>query len=166
MKIHSLQKGFTLIELLVVIVVIGILAAIVVVSYNGTQSRAFDTAVTSDLSNLSDQLEIFRTHSGTDRYPSTAVELQTIGAKFTQNSYKTAGVSDNGIICMAADFKTFTIIALSKSGNVLAATKDGMATYPQAPSTFGTAACTSVYSMNPLFSAWQSSTWQGWATSG
>jgi len=164
MKLLSFQKGFSIPEIIVVVVVIGILASIVIVSYNGAQQRAQDAAITSDLTNLSDQLEIYRTHSGADRYPSTAVEIQSLGAKFTQSAYKTTGVSDNVIICLTGDYKTFTAIALSKSGNVLAVTKDGMSTYPQAPATFGTTACTSVYSMNPLFSGWQSGAWQGWAT--
>lgn len=34
------QKGFTIVELLIVIVVIGILAAIVIVAYNGVTQRA------------------------------------------------------------------------------------------------------------------------------
>ena len=34
------QKGFTIVELLIVIVVIGILAAITIVAYNGIQTRA------------------------------------------------------------------------------------------------------------------------------
>lgn len=38
------QTGFTIVELLIVIVVIGILAAITVVAYNGIQSRATNTA--------------------------------------------------------------------------------------------------------------------------
>jgi general secretion pathway protein G len=44
------QSGFTIIELLIVIVVIGILAAITIVAYNGIQQRARDTARVSDLS--------------------------------------------------------------------------------------------------------------------
>jgi prepilin-type N-terminal cleavage/methylation domain-containing protein len=34
------QRGFTIVELLIVIVVIGILAAITIVAYNGVQTRA------------------------------------------------------------------------------------------------------------------------------
>ena len=37
---YKKQKGFTIIELLIVIVVIGILAAITIVAYNGVQNRA------------------------------------------------------------------------------------------------------------------------------
>ncbi len=33
----SKQRGFTIVELLIVIVVIGVLAAIVIVAYNGVQ---------------------------------------------------------------------------------------------------------------------------------
>lgn len=41
-SIPQRQKGFTIVELLIVIVVIAILAAITIVSYNGIQSRARD----------------------------------------------------------------------------------------------------------------------------
>lgn len=41
-------KGFTIVELLIVIVVIGILAAVVIVSYTGIQSAALDRSVQSD----------------------------------------------------------------------------------------------------------------------
>ena len=43
-KYHTVHRAFTIVELLVVIVVIGILAAISVVAYNGIQNRAKDTA--------------------------------------------------------------------------------------------------------------------------
>lgn len=52
------QSGFTIVELLIVIVVIGILAAITVVAYNGIQQRAKVALVSFDLSNASKQLKI------------------------------------------------------------------------------------------------------------
>lgn len=42
------QFGFTIVELLIVIVVIGILASITIVAYNGIQSRARDTQNKAD----------------------------------------------------------------------------------------------------------------------
>jgi prepilin-type N-terminal cleavage/methylation domain-containing protein len=47
--INRKQYGFTIVELLIVIVVIGILAAISVVAYNGVQTRAKASVVADDL---------------------------------------------------------------------------------------------------------------------
>lgn len=45
-------QGFTIVELLIVIVVIGILAAITIVAYNGVQNRALDTRRKSDIASI------------------------------------------------------------------------------------------------------------------
>ncbi len=47
-KTHSHSTGFTIVELLIVIVVIGILAAITIVAYNGIQDRAKTAKKDSD----------------------------------------------------------------------------------------------------------------------
>ena len=62
-------SGFTIVELLVVIVVIGILAAITIVSYTGITQRAVISSLQSDLSNASQQLKIFQVDNGS--YPTT-----------------------------------------------------------------------------------------------
>jgi len=49
MKPWAKQTGFTIVELLIVIVVIGILAAITIVAYNGIQDRARKSALQSSL---------------------------------------------------------------------------------------------------------------------
>jgi prepilin-type N-terminal cleavage/methylation domain-containing protein len=67
---HSLNKqnrGFTIIELLVVIVVIGLLAALVLNSFQGVQGRARDTERRTDVNAIATQLEVYYQDNG--RYP-------------------------------------------------------------------------------------------------
>jgi|GEM_PF-2714955 len=59
----STQKGshgFTIVELAIVIVVIGILAAIAVVSYNGVQQRAYNTKSSVAIQKWADAFELYR----------------------------------------------------------------------------------------------------------
>lgn len=53
------RQGFTIVELLIVIVVIGILAALVIVTYNGIQQRARDTERKTDIKGIQGQLEAY-----------------------------------------------------------------------------------------------------------
>ncbi|HEU4831010.1 MAG TPA: LamG-like jellyroll fold domain-containing protein, partial [Candidatus Saccharimonadales bacterium] len=48
----SLTLGFTIVELLIVIVIIGILATLTGVVYNGIQAKAYDTSVLSDIDTM------------------------------------------------------------------------------------------------------------------
>jgi prepilin-type N-terminal cleavage/methylation domain-containing protein len=54
------QKGFTIVELLIVIVVVGILAAITIVAYNGVQERARVSSANSDLALLNKAIQVAR----------------------------------------------------------------------------------------------------------
>lgn len=57
-------KGFTIVELLIVIVVIGVLAAITIVAFNGVQQRARDSQRTSDLASLAKMIRLYETKNG------------------------------------------------------------------------------------------------------
>jgi len=58
-------RGFTIIELLIVIVVIGILAAITILAYNGVQNGARDNAVVSDLESVASEVTRYQVnHTG------------------------------------------------------------------------------------------------------
>lgn len=61
------SRGFTIVELLIVIVVIGILAGLVVVTYNGIQQKARDTERKTDINALHGQLEAYQAQNG--KYP-------------------------------------------------------------------------------------------------
>ncbi len=58
-------RGFTIVELLIVIVIIGILAALVIVAYNGIQQRARDTKRKQDLALISKAISLYNTDFGT-----------------------------------------------------------------------------------------------------
>ena len=60
-------KAFTIIELLVVIVVIGIIAAVSIVAYNGVQARARDVANESNITHILKIAELHRSQE--DVYP-------------------------------------------------------------------------------------------------
>ena len=66
------RKGFTLIELLIVVVIIGILAAIAIPKFANTKSKAYVTAMKSDLRNLVTAEEAFFSDS---TYYTTATTL-------------------------------------------------------------------------------------------
>lgn len=63
------QSGFTIVELLIVIVVIGILAAITIVAFNGVQAKAQFARVQSDLNVMKKGLEMYKAENG--NYPNT-----------------------------------------------------------------------------------------------
>ena len=77
------SQGFTIVELLVVIVVVGILAAITTVSYNGVVVSARNMARIQTASSLITNLRIYEATNGADKlYSLILPEDQCIGSDF------------------------------------------------------------------------------------
>ena len=76
-SLNKQNKGFTIVELLIVIVVIGILAGLVITTYNGIQQKARNTERTTDLKTFQSQLEAYYAQNA--YYPSTD-DLGTVSA--------------------------------------------------------------------------------------
>src|SRR4051812_16614494 len=83
----KLRKGFTLIELLIVVVIIGILAAIAIPKFANTKSKAYITAMKSDLRNLVTAEEAFFSDSSTYTTSLTSIKFQ-----------KSAGTTDPVVV--------------------------------------------------------------------
>lgn len=70
---HKNQKprsGLTIIELIIVIIIIGILVAVGIVTYNGMQQRAQNLRRQDDISKIEAQLESYASHNN-GNYPAT-----------------------------------------------------------------------------------------------
>ena len=100
----KLRKGFTLIELLIVVVIIGILAAIAIPKFANTKSKAYITAMKSDLRNLVTAEEAFFSDSSKYTTDLTAVKFQ-----------KSAG-TNNPVVVTGSGFWTATNTHTQLSG--------------------------------------------------
>lgn len=84
----SLINGFTIVELLIVIVVIGILAAIVIVGFNGVQRRAVNTSTENTAQTYRRALMAYATQFGKYPTPTSACLAPT-------NNYDSAPSADD-----------------------------------------------------------------------
>lgn len=84
------DRGFTIVELLIVIVVIGILAAITIVAYNGITQRANSANAQSAANTAIKKLEAYNADTSTATYPAYPSLLTAAAATTT---YQLTGVS-------------------------------------------------------------------------
>jgi len=82
-NIKSNNQGFTIVELLIVVVVIAILAAITIVSYNGITSRANSSAAKSSASTVQKKAESYNAENSV--YPATS-DLLSQGKTLTADA--------------------------------------------------------------------------------
>lgn len=82
------KSGFTIVELLIVIVVIGILAAITIVAYNGVQEKAKVSQANADMSALVKAISVARINS--DKTLKEITGASCTGCATTQAPYEAA----------------------------------------------------------------------------
>jgi len=119
------RRGFTLIELLIVVVIIGILAAIAIPKFGATKSKAYVTAMKSDLRNLVTAEEAFFLDSA--KYTSNISQLKFAGSSGVNSpsitaaaGYWTATVDHTqlaGMQCGIAINTTNPVSALAAEGD-------------------------------------------------
>lgn len=98
------QKAFTIVELLVVITVIGVLAAIITISYTGITQKANTISVKSDLKQSSNLLSIYQVYN--EHYPDS-IDLINSGQGLPSSNgvtYSYTKISDNAF-CLTARHK-------------------------------------------------------------
>ncbi len=128
MRVGKQESGFTIVELLIVVVVIAILAAITIVSYNGIQNRANDTAIRSDLANAAKKVEAYKIETGTYPVPvapddSTGVVAAALnGMKSSKGAYLMQQLTSesntvNFIYCVDTTGTTYRLASWSKGSN-------------------------------------------------
>jgi prepilin-type N-terminal cleavage/methylation domain-containing protein len=110
-KIKKNSKGFTIVELLIVIVVIGILAALVIVQFTNVQARARDAERKSDIRALQSKVAEYYALNG--YYPTALSQITSLPA----DACKAPGGSGT---CSASDytykaFKTGTAVATTST---------------------------------------------------
>ena len=74
---HKHVTGFTIVELLIVIVIIGVLAAITVVAYNGIQDRTANTTRIAEIKEWQKLFNMYATENGQYPFASGAYCLGT-----------------------------------------------------------------------------------------
>lgn len=101
------KRGFTLIELLVVIAIIGIVLAVSVVSYLTAQKQVRDTRRKTDLMELRQALETYRSENGT--YPADTSWTTDLSPDFITVIPTDPDGSSYGYVSGAAPIVTYSL---------------------------------------------------------
>ncbi len=123
------QSGFTIVELLIVIVIIGILATLVIVTFSGVQQRARDSERKTDINAIAGQLEAAYAKSGV--YPT-----------LTEVNDGTATTGWRAVNEFRLDLKAFADPTNPNTQTLAAAPAGGSYAYVPTPTGCASGACT------------------------
>lgn len=103
------NQAFTIVELLVICVVIGILASIAIISYNGIQADARDNERTVDIDVITSALETHYNQKGSYPIsPGASLDSTVKELGLTPKSVRAPGVSDSSPISLISKNPTDT----------------------------------------------------------
>lgn len=92
--------GFTVVELLIVIVVIGILAAISIVAYNGVSEQARESSASSAVAQAAKRLSVYRVKNG--NFPAQLDDVGISNTSETKFEYDVNNSSSPPTYCLTA----------------------------------------------------------------
>lgn len=114
MQLVGKNQGFTIVELLIVVVVIAILAAITIVSYNGITARAYVSSVQSDFRNAIQSLELYKADTGSYPVHTSNTELAVAKVTINKNNYSQTG--SNFLYCVNNATGRVALVAQGTNG--------------------------------------------------
>lgn len=120
------QHGFTIVELIIVIVVIGILAMITVISYNGSQQHARNVARGAEATHIIELLSTYAAANGTYPIPSWTESLTStycVGKGYPDTNH-------DGLGECTIDFNGTEALTENKAFNDALSTVGSLSNYP------------------------------------
>ena len=109
------SRGFTIVELLVVVVVIGILAAITIVSYTGITARANAAKALSNAQGIISVAEAINADTGA-KYPVTTAEFASLASTARIPNGTTIGVTAPTAANGTTTFQLYTLTTNPSTG--------------------------------------------------
>ena len=153
------RRGFTIVELLIVIVVIGILAAITIVAYNGVTQRARVASLSTDLEGATKQLAIDQVTDGA--YPVVPAAGYTVATLRAS-----AGTTYQYAVNNSANPQTFCITATNGTTSYYASSTNNVPTVGACAGQ-GSGGVAAITNLNPNPSAeTDGSLWGGFSNAG
>lgn len=124
MRPNYKHSGFTIVELLIVIVVIGILAAITIVAYNGIQDRAKTVATSSALDQASQKIALWQIDNA-GLYPTNLSDAGVTDTSTVAYQYTSDNSVSPSTYCLTATYGTITYYISSTTGAIAQGTCAG-----------------------------------------
>lgn len=112
-------KGFTIVELLIVIVVIGILAAIAIIGFNGMYIRAKESALKHSLSNAAKAVKLYGAGDFAENFPLALNDVNIKSTETTLYQYSVNNTASPKTFCITATTETLNFYFSSTNNQLM-----------------------------------------------